>query len=107
MLLSQPGLGPTVIARIEATGIHSIEALRLAGVHFVVEMVCLGLGTVAWSNRRSALARALERLASSEDLVGPRRDTCPDPSRNRLQRDGQAPLANYRSHSGSGPRRAL
>ncbi len=72
ILLAQPGIGPTVIARIEATGIHSIEALRLAGVHFVVEMVCLGLGTAAWSNRRNALGRALERLASSADLDVPK-----------------------------------
>jgi hypothetical protein len=75
LLLSQPGIGPTVIARIEATGIYSIEALRLTGVQFVVEMVCLGLGTVAWSNRRSALARALERLASNADLGVPKRHT--------------------------------
>ncbi len=107
MLLSQPGIGPTVIARIEAAGIHSIEALRLVGVHFVVEKVCLGLGTVAWSNRRSALARALERLASNADLGVPKRDTCPDPSRIRLQRDGQAPHATYLSHPGSGPSRVL
>jgi len=75
ILLAQPGIGPTVIARIEATGIHSIEALRLAGVHLVVEMVCLGLGTAAWSNRRSALSRALERLTANADLGGPKRDT--------------------------------
>lgn len=73
VLLAQPGIGPTVIARIEATGIHSMEALRLAGVHVVVETVCLGLGTAAWSNRRNALARALERLASNADLGVPKR----------------------------------
>ena len=71
ILLAQPGIGPKVIARFEATGIHSIEALRLAGVHFVVEMVCLGLGTAAWSNRRSALARAMERIASNAELGVP------------------------------------
>ena len=41
ILLAQPGIGPTVIARIEATGIHSIDALRLTGVHLVVEMVLI------------------------------------------------------------------
>jgi len=74
MLLAQPGIGPTVIARIEAAGIHSLAALQLAGVRSVVEMVCLGLGTVAWSNRSRALARALEHLESDSRHGVPRRD---------------------------------
>ena len=74
MLLAQPGIGPMVIARIEATGIHSLDALQLAGVQLVVEKVCLGLGTVAWSNRSRALARALAHLASSPRLDDLRRE---------------------------------
>jgi type II secretory pathway component PulF len=64
LLLSQPGIGPTVIARMEAAGIHSLEALQSAGVPFVVAMVCDGLGTGAWSNRAKALSRALDQWAT-------------------------------------------
>ncbi len=67
LLLSQPGIGPTVIARMEAAGVHSLEALRLAGVPFVVAMVCDGLGTGAWSNRAKALSRALDQWATWAD----------------------------------------
>jgi hypothetical protein len=62
-LLAQPGIGPTVIARLEAAGIHSLQALRSIGIRAVVDAVCAGLGSAAWSNRRRALERALELLA--------------------------------------------
>lgn len=62
LLLAQPGIGPTVIARLEAAGVHSLQALRGAGIRVVVQAVCSGLGTGAWSNRRKALERALESL---------------------------------------------
>jgi hypothetical protein len=63
MLLTQPGIGPKVIARLEAAGFHSLQALRVAGIRLVVDSVCAGLGSGAWSNRLRALERALERLA--------------------------------------------
>jgi hypothetical protein len=63
LLLGQPGIGPTVIARLEAAGIDSLRALRCAGARVVVEAVCAGLGTGAWTNRRKALEKALQRLA--------------------------------------------
>lgn len=107
MLLAQPGIGPTVIARIEATGIHSLDALQLAGVQLVVETVCLGLGTAAWSNRSRALARALEHLASSSRLGVLRRDAWPDPSQNRLQLERPAPSAGGLLHRGSEHRQPL
>jgi len=104
MLLAQPGIGPTVIARIEATGIHSLEALQLAGVQSVVEMVCLGLGTVAWSNRSRALERALGRLESGSTHGVPRHDACPGSPLNPLQLEMPAPRAEcclHRGHPGA------
>jgi hypothetical protein len=91
LLLAQPGIGPTVIARIEATGIHSLEALQLAGVPSVVERVCLSLGSAAWSNRRSALVRALAQLASGADVGG---DCGPIAAGRGALRDRPAPGMN-------------
>jgi hypothetical protein len=85
MLLAQHGIGPTVIARIEPAGIHSLDALQTAGVRLVVEGVCDRLGKVTWSNRSKALARALELLAQSSRLGALRREAYPDPALSPLQ----------------------
>ena len=58
-LLRAPGLGPTVINRLEAQGLTSLDALREMGVDRVIDLVCNAVGSPAWKNRHAALARAL------------------------------------------------
>ena len=58
-LLRAPGLGPTVINRLEAQGLTSLDAIREMGVDRVIDLVCNAVGSPAWKNRHSALARAL------------------------------------------------
>ena len=59
VLLRTPGLGPTVVSRLEAQGLSSLQAMRDMGVERVVEMVCLAVGSSAWKNRHAALVKAL------------------------------------------------
>lgn len=63
LLLSLPRIGPTVVARIEAQGVTSLQELQRRGVEQVVDEVCRQMCMRAWANRRSALAGALESLA--------------------------------------------
>lgn len=61
-MLMVPGIGPAVIQRLEAAGIHSLTELAHVGPDKAVGRVCAQLGTCAWENRRKALLTAL-RLA--------------------------------------------
>jgi hypothetical protein len=58
-LLAQPGLGPVVVQRLESAGVGSLDALRQRGVDRVIDLLCRSGGSVAWRNRRRALARAV------------------------------------------------
>jgi hypothetical protein len=58
-LLRAPGLGPTVVSRLEAQGLTSLAAMREMGVDRVIDLVCHAMGSPAWKNRHAALARAL------------------------------------------------
>ncbi len=64
-LLTVCGIGPGVLARLEACGYNSLERIREVGVPMVVEKVVSVVGSRAWGNRRRALERAL-RAASRE-----------------------------------------
>ncbi|MBE0548454.1 MAG: hypothetical protein IH627_12575 [Rubrivivax sp.] len=64
MLLGIPRIGPTVIARLEAAGFDSIEALKQAGVPRVVQAVCDRMGAVGWANRQRALECAVALTVS-------------------------------------------
>lgn len=59
LLLSTPGLGEGVVARLETAGITSLGLLQALGPERVLEQV----GRGAWANRRRALARALASAA--------------------------------------------
>jgi len=59
-LLGRPGIGPGVLARLEACGYASLAQLRAAGVDAVLEAITRTLGPDRWSNRRRALTRALQ-----------------------------------------------
>jgi hypothetical protein len=59
-LLATPGIGEIVIDRLEAAGFGSLQALQQAGAHTVTERVRQQLGERAWSNRRRAIARAIQ-----------------------------------------------
>lgn len=61
LLLSAPGVGPMVIARLEAAGIESLRALRQVGVEQAIAQVCTQIGTAAWRNRQAALLGVLQR----------------------------------------------
>jgi hypothetical protein len=58
-LLNQPGIGPSVIARLREVGIHSVERLREVGVDQAVLAVCEHTGQIAWANRRRPLRNAV------------------------------------------------
>ena len=64
MLLKLPGIGPGVLARLEAVGYDSIERLRRDGVDRAVHSVVASGGTVAWFNRLAALERAVTSCPS-------------------------------------------
>lgn len=71
LLLSTPGLGEVVVARLEAAGLASLRELQALGPERVLAQV----GQGAWGNRRRALARALARCAPTPldapaDLAG-------------------------------------
>ncbi|MBK9363655.1 MAG: TfoX/Sxy family DNA transformation protein [Rubrivivax sp.] len=72
-LLSTPGLGPRVIARLEAAGIESLVQLRAIGAEAAVARVCRQLGTQAWRNRLGALQGALQ--CAVQGAPDPRADT--------------------------------
>ncbi len=72
VLLSTPGIGPTVVRRLEAQGIASLQDLRHQGVDRVVDQVCAQLGTRAWANRRSALIAALGGIGAAQGRTAPR-----------------------------------
>jgi hypothetical protein len=63
-LLASPRLGPTVVQRLEQSGIASIETLRALGVDRVVEALCQQGHNRAWMNRRRALLRAIEDFSN-------------------------------------------
>jgi hypothetical protein len=71
VLLRTPGLGPTVVSRLEAQGLSSLQAMRDMGIERVVEMVCLAVGSSAWKNRHAALVKALS-TATMIDEACPR-----------------------------------
>lgn len=71
VLLRTPGLGPTVVSRLEAQGLSSLQAMRDMGVERVVEMVCQAVGSSAWKNRHTALVKALS-TATMIDEACPR-----------------------------------
>lgn len=62
-MLTVPGVGPAVIQRLEAVGIHSLSDLACLGPDKAVKRVCQQLGTPAWENRRKALNTALALAA--------------------------------------------
>lgn len=63
-LLQQPGIGASVILRLEQVGITSIAELRSTGVTHAVATVCTLMGNVAWVNRQRPLERALMHYAA-------------------------------------------
>lgn len=65
VLLRTPGLGPTVVSRLEAQGLSSLQAMRDMGVERVVELVCRAVGSSAWKNRHAALVKALSAATMS------------------------------------------
>ncbi|MEK8052863.1 hypothetical protein AACH10_21610 [Ideonella sp. DXS22W] len=60
-LLAEPRIGQGVIERLEEVGVHSLAQLAALGPSVVVRRICEGQGSLAWSNRRRALERALQR----------------------------------------------
>ena len=62
-LLSERGIGPQVVERLEQAGIDSLDRLRCVGVAGAVDAICAVVGSQAWANRRRAIERALGRSA--------------------------------------------
>lgn len=63
-LLATPGIGPTVVRRLEEAGFDSFERLQAVGVDNAVHAVCRHIGSIAWANRAEPLRRALEPTAN-------------------------------------------
>lgn len=70
LMLAEPGIGPTVIERLEAAGFGSIEQLRAAGADAAVRMICARVGSDAWANRRQALECLIRRSAERPATTG-------------------------------------
>lgn len=68
LLLSMPGIGATVVGRLEAAGFASLRALREAGSAGVTERVLAVVGQAAWLNRRRAIERAIRVSNEHTDL---------------------------------------
>lgn len=60
-MLQIPGIGPAVIQRLEAAGIHSLGDLADLGAEHAIRRICQQLGNNAWENRRKALNAALRQ----------------------------------------------
>jgi hypothetical protein len=65
LLMTERGLGPLAVSRLEAAGFDSIERIAQLGAEAVVGAICAQLGTPSWGNRRRALERALHRAKST------------------------------------------
>lgn len=64
-LLATPGIGPTVVRRLEEAGLDSFEQLLAVGVDNAVHAVCRRIGSIAWANRAEPLRRALGQTADA------------------------------------------
>jgi predicted RNase H-like nuclease len=60
-----------VVERLEQLGYHSLEQLRRAGPDEVSAAVCAMVGSSAWSNRRRAIWRAVEKACSDYNVGHP------------------------------------
>ena len=61
ILLTERGIGPLVLERLQQMGLYSIDDIRVAGVETVLDRICLLLGGSGWANRKRAFQRALDR----------------------------------------------
>jgi len=62
LLLGVKGVGPTVIARLEQLGYHTLAGLAEANTTHIVELVASMLGSTCWQNSpqaRSAIDGAI------------------------------------------------
>lgn len=87
-LLALKGVGPTVLARLEAMGIESLAQLSVADVESIVSHAARLTGSTCWKNSpqaRAAIQAAIDlaRSASAEAAQGPARR----PHRMRPPRD--------------------
>lgn len=70
-LLTMPGIGPGVVARLEECGFDSLASLGRAGAEQVVDTVARRVGSTAWGNRRRSIERALHGcLQAHRPLAG-------------------------------------
>lgn len=62
-LLTAPGVGPAVIERLEAVGIHTLAHLQTLGGEQAARRVGEHLQQPGWANRGRVLQRALAALS--------------------------------------------
>jgi predicted RecB family nuclease len=63
LLLLAPGVGPTVVRRLEQVGVQCLSDLVRRGVDPTVAAICAEMGHEGWMNRRDALVRAITQVA--------------------------------------------
>ncbi len=66
MLLKVPGVGPTVVKRLEEIGISSLDDLRGYNTNEITSLVASKLGSTCWKNSPQA-KRAIENAIQMAD----------------------------------------
>lgn len=66
MLLAVKGVGPTVIARLEQLGVHTLQTLAACHARHLTEQAAALLGSACWRNSPQAQAAMRAAIAAAQ-----------------------------------------
>ncbi|MBB5884400.1 helix-hairpin-helix domain-containing protein [Xanthomonas sp. LMG 8992] len=66
VLLAVKGVGPTVVARLEQLGVHTLEALSACDAQHLTEQAAALLGSTCWRNSPQARAAMNGAVAAAQ-----------------------------------------
>ncbi|WP_017909097.1 MULTISPECIES: helix-hairpin-helix domain-containing protein [Xanthomonas] len=66
VLLAVKGVGPTVVARLEQLGVHSLQALAACDARELTEQAAALLGSTCWRNSPQARAAMSGAIAAAK-----------------------------------------
>ncbi|MCI2260322.1 helix-hairpin-helix domain-containing protein [Xanthomonas indica] len=66
VLLAVKGVGPTVVARLEQLGVHSLQALAACDARQLTEQAAALLGSTCWRNSPQARAAMDGAIAAAQ-----------------------------------------
>ncbi|WP_017916418.1 helix-hairpin-helix domain-containing protein [Xanthomonas sacchari] len=66
VLLAVKGVGPTVVARLEQLGVHSLQALAACDARQLTEQAAALLGSTCWRNSPQARAAMSDAIAAAQ-----------------------------------------